>query len=117
MKYYSGTRERAINTREVRLQVKFKGTNLSTNSHLRTDVSLRARFDETPHKGYSILEELLIDMILDFSLDPMHLAGEGACRKTCMTILEDPEFKRTPYHVKRVNEHMDLLSKCTLQNF
>ncbi len=96
----------------MRLQVRPKGRIVypSTTCALRTDESFRERFDPEHHNSYSCLEELEIDMVLDLPLDPMHVVDEGACHKYFVTILFDSDYKISPYHVKRVNENMSLVS-------
>lgn len=47
----------------------------------RTDSSFRNRLDDIHHKGDSILEELKIDMVLDFPGDYLHLICLGAVKK------------------------------------
>lgn len=56
-------------------------------------------------------------MIYDLPFDRMHFADEGACQKTCMTILEVPDLKKSHNHVKRVSEHRFFLSKYAPRNF
>ncbi len=54
---------------------------LECNSQLRSDDSFRRRQHEEHHNGDSILEELDIDKVLDFPIDPMHLVDLGVTRK------------------------------------
>lgn len=53
---------------------------------LRTDTSFRNRDHPDHHKGYTILEELPIDMIKDIPVsEPLHLLDHGVMRK-CLNI-------------------------------
>ena len=89
----------------------------STACALRTDESFRDWFDPEHHNSYSCLEELEIDMVLDFPLDPMHLVDKGAFHKFFVTILDDSDYKISSFHVKRVKENMGSLSKYTPREF
>lgn len=88
---------------------------LSTTAPLRTNYSFRGRTDPEHHKFYIILEELeILDVVLDFPSDPMHLVDEGVGKKFFITLLEDSEFKVSPLFVRRINEDMSKKSKYTL---
>ncbi|KAI9552634.1 hypothetical protein GHT06_020505 [Daphnia sinensis] len=89
----------------------------SVNAPLRTDESFRERFDPDHHNNYSCLEELNVDMVLDFPLDPMHLVDEGACRKFFFTLLFETDYKVSPYTAKRIDDAMSILSQYTPGDF
>lgn len=85
---------------------------------LRDDESFRQREDPDHHNYYSIVEELVsVDMVYDFPVDPMHLVHEGTVRKLIMTLMEESDFKISPYSVRRVNKEMTALSKFTPRDF
>ncbi|KZS04651.1 Uncharacterized protein APZ42_032358 [Daphnia magna] len=85
---------------------------------LRDDESFRQRGDPDHHNFYSIVEELVsVDMVYDFPVDPMHLVHEGTGRKLIMTLMEDSDFKISPYSVRRVNKEITALSKFTPRDF
>ena len=89
-----------------------------TSAALRTNQSFRDRYDIDHHNYYSCIEELeTVDMVLDVPVDPMHLVDEGAGKKLFMTIMEDTDYKISPYNVRRVNEDMSSLSKFTPREF
>lgn len=52
-----------------------------TNAQMRTNVSFRTRADENHHNQDTILEELDIDLVLQFVLDYMHLVLLGVTKK------------------------------------
>ena len=89
-----------------------------TSALLRTNESFRLRHDPDHHNYYSIIEEIeLVDMVLDFPSDSMHLVDEGAGKKLFMTLLEDSDYKISPINVRRVNEAMTSLSDFTPRDF
>lgn len=51
------------------------------NAPLRDDLSFRRQYQEEHHVGRSILENLPINMINNFTIDPMHCGYIGAMRK------------------------------------
>lgn len=91
---------------------------LSTTVPLRTDHSFRARSHPEHHNYYSIVEELpIVDMVKHFPSDPMHLIDEGVGKKLFLTLLEDSEFKVSPFFSRRINEEMGNLAKFTPSDF
>ena len=112
--------ETAISASEVRRLVSPRGRRVfpCTSALLRTNESFRLRHDPDHHNYYSIIEEIeLVDMVLDFPSDPMHLVDEGAGKKLFMTLLEDSDYKISPINVRRVNEAMTSLSDFTPRDF
>lgn len=75
----------------------------------RTDSSFRNRLDDIHHKGDSILEELKIDMVLDFPGDYLHLICLGAVRKlmvfwtTGPIPIRQPAFKQQTISARLLN--------------
>lgn len=69
---------------------------LETDSELRTDQSFRDRIHEDHHVGDSNLEELNIDMVVQFPDDPMHLKDLGINRKLLLTWIRGPLERRLP---------------------
>lgn len=51
------------------------------NSNPRTDSEFRSKSCPAHHRGRSVLEDLPIDMVSDFPLDPMHLLYLGVVKK------------------------------------
>ena len=129
VKYHSGfsscpkcitVGETALKPSEIRNQVQPKGRRVfpCISSALRTDYSFRKRHDQDHHNYYSCLEDIkILDMVLDIPLDPMHLVDEGAGRKLFMTLIEDSDYKISPFNVRRVNEEMASLSRYTPRDF
>ncbi len=129
VKYHSGfssctkcvtVGETVITDSEMRRFVSPRGRRVfpCTTATLRTNESFRERHDEAHHNYYSCIEELeTVDMVLDVPVDPMHLVDEGAGKKLFLTIMEDSDYKISPYNVRRVNEEMSLLSTFTPREF
>ena len=71
------------------------------NSTLRTNGSFRQRFNEEHHVGTSLLEDLPIDMVSDFTLDTMHLMCLGVCRRLVLWwISNGPPSCRIPSRIQ-----------------
>ena len=129
VKYHSGfsscskcitVGETVVSASEIRRLVSPRGRRVfpCTSAALRTNQSFRDRYDIDHHNYYSCIEELeTVDMVLDVPVDPMHLVDEGAGKKLFMTIMEDTDYKISPYNVRRVNEDMSSLSKFTPREF
>lgn len=63
-------------------------TERERNTELRTDEQFRRRFQPQHHKGYSILEELPIDMVRSFvTSEPLHLFDLGIGRRYSLQII------------------------------
>ncbi|KZS03288.1 Uncharacterized protein APZ42_034027 [Daphnia magna] len=104
---------------EIRRLVRPKGrvVFLYLAAPLRDDESFRQREDPDHHNYYSIVEELVsVDMVYDFPVYHMHLVHEGAGRKLIMTLMEDSDFKISPYSVRRIIKEMTA-SKFTPRDF
>lgn len=52
-----------------------------TDAFIRTDESFRDRDQQTHHTGISVLQNLPINMVDAFPVDPMHLVYLGTVRK------------------------------------
>lgn len=80
------------------------------NADCRTDSSFRCRVNSEHHREKSILEELPINMIKDFSTsDALHLLHLGIMKK-CLLIWKDGldkfEFKWTEQDISRINNEL-----------
>ncbi|CAH8821342.1 unnamed protein product, partial [Trichobilharzia szidati] len=67
---------------------------------IRTDDSFRQRMQSSHHRGQSAFEDLNIDMVKCFPLDPMHLVYLGVVRK--LISLWQDLAKRKEMHVNRL---------------
>nr|CAH8845402.1 unnamed protein product [Trichobilharzia regenti] len=67
---------------------------------IRTDDSFRQRMQSSHHRGDCIFEELNIDMVKCFPLDPMHLVYLGVVRK--LVSLWQDLAKKNEMHVDRL---------------
>ncbi|CAH8824890.1 unnamed protein product [Trichobilharzia szidati] len=67
---------------------------------IRTDGSFRQRMQSSHHRGQSAFEDLNIDMVKCFPLDPMHLVYLGVVRK--LISLWQDLAKRKEMHVNRL---------------
>jgi hypothetical protein len=83
---------------------------LERNAALRSDQSFRNRIHEDHHNGDSILEQLDIDMVLDFPVDPMHLVDLGVCRKLLLTWIRGPLERRISKNlIEIISARLELL--------
>lgn len=78
----------------------------------RTDDTFRSRADELHHKARSVIEELNIDMIMDFpTSDPLHLLELGIMKKCLLRWA----FGEKGYTRKWSRAHVDLVSRELLK--
>ena len=83
----------------------------------RTDISFRARAHPEFHNGDSILEQLSIDMVLDFPVDPMHQVYIGVTRKWIDYNVTVNGFKLSPRTLNSIKTFMDSLGQSTPHEF
>ncbi len=83
---------------------------LERNAAWRSDQSFRTRIHEDHHNGDSILEQLDIDMVLDFPVDPMHLVNLGVYRKLLLTWIRGPLERRISKNlIEIISARLELL--------
>ena len=83
---------------------------LERNAAWRSDQSFRNRIHEDHHNGDSVLEQLDIDMVLDFPVDPMHLVDLGVCRKLLLTWIRGPPERRISKNlIEIISARLELL--------
>ena len=86
---------------------------IETNAEPRTNTSFRERWDPEYHNGETILEQLNIDMVVDFPYDPMHQLYLGVTKSWASYVVTDREFKISDDAGKLMNKFISLLKSST----
>ena len=84
---------------------------------LRSDETFRSHTDIEYHRHVTILEQLPIDMIRDFPIDPMHLLYLGVMKHILVNLLQGSDNKISPLKIKRLNKIMINIGKFTPDDF
>ncbi|XP_046737627.1 uncharacterized protein LOC124406298 [Diprion similis] len=89
-----------------------------TTARLRTNESFRLKTNEEHHKKTSILENLCINMILDFPIDYMHLVCLGVMKKLLQFWIKgSKDVRMTNFQRKRASDLLLLLNKSISKEF
>ena len=90
---------------------------IETNAEPRTNTSFRERWDPEYHNGDTILEQLNIDMVVDFPYDPMHQLYLGVTKSWASYVVTDREFKISDDAGKLMNKFIVMLTSSTSREF
>ena len=90
---------------------------LDTEAEIRTNESFRNRFDPEFHNEDTILENVEIDMTVDFPIDAMHQLYIGVTKQWASYVTEVPEFKLKASSLELMNKYMATIGKATPREF
>lgn len=88
----------------------------TSNLKLRTDYAFRHRFDFSHHIATSLIEELKIDLVQQFSLDYLHLVCLGVMKKL-LNLWKNGEDKLPLNKIKMISDHLTTLSGTQPDDF
>ena len=93
-------------------QPKEKVKYLDLTARLRSD-----EYNEHHHDGVSILEDLNVDLVRDFTLDFLQLCCGGVDKQSFRVLTQPSQFKLSPKKIRRLDANFLSLKDCVPREF